>query len=82
MTEAGAKFEWEGWVGRDGEDFGGNDLAGEYQCLCGHWPWNLSFSRVASCLECRSIGYLLYPTLWSPCFFRCQGRSKMLDIRI
>ena len=48
MAEARAKFEWEGWVGRDREDVGGDDLAGEYQLLCGHWPWNRSFSRLAS----------------------------------
>lgn len=33
MTEAGAEFECEGWIGRDGEDVGGDDLAGEYECL-------------------------------------------------
>lgn len=38
MAEPGAKFERERWVGRDGEDVGGDDLAGEYECLCGHWP--------------------------------------------
>lgn len=36
MAEAGAKFECEGWVGRDWEEVGGDDLAGEYERLCGH----------------------------------------------
>ena len=72
MAEAGAKFEWQGWVGRDGEDVRGDDLAGEYQSLCGHWPWNISLSRGASCLEYRrGRGYV-----WSLTFPRCQGPSK------
>ena len=33
MTEAGTEFEWEGWIGWDGEDVGWDDLAGEYECL-------------------------------------------------
>lgn len=52
MAEARAKSECERWVGGDREDVGGDGLAGEYECLCGHWPWDLPFSRVASCLEC------------------------------
>ena len=38
MVEAGAEFECERWVGRDGEEVRGDGLAGEYECLCGHWP--------------------------------------------
>ena len=34
--EAGAEFEGVGWVGRDGEDLGGNDIAWQDKRLCGH----------------------------------------------
>ena len=38
MAESGAKFECEIWIGRDGEEVGGDGLAGEYEDLRGHWP--------------------------------------------
>ena len=43
MAEARAKFECERWVGRDREEVGRDDLAGEYEYLCGHWPWESTF---------------------------------------
>ena len=35
MPEARAEFEWERWVGGDGEDVGRDGLAGEDELFCG-----------------------------------------------
>lgn len=51
MAEARAEFEEVRWVRGDGEDVGGDGVAWKHEGLCGHWPWNLSFIIVASCLK-------------------------------
>ena len=60
MAEARAKSEGERWVGWDGEDVGGDDLAGVYEslgrCRLGH----RSFTMGASGLKYLKKSMVLY----------------------